>query len=210
MSKQTFTFGGVFIPAKVWLDSRLTSLDKLVWAVVAYMHDGSRICYASDQEIADSLGSEYELAVSGSLLRLTTYGIVSTTVDADGRRLLWASDIEFVEKEVEPEAQADIEDVKSIIELYNAECKTLPRAEKLTAQRIRRLRVLLADWNHDRFKRLFSRVHCSDFLSGRSGKWTGCNFDWVLTNSNLVKIEEGVYDNKGAALAPTKLPENLR
>jgi len=43
---------------------------------------------------------------------------------------------------------------------------------------------------------VFQKVEASDFLSGRSGKWNGCNFDWVLKEANMVKILEGNYDNK--------------
>ena len=37
----------------------------------------------------------------------------------------------------------------------------------------------------------------SDFLSGRNGKWTSCNFDWLINENNMVKVLEGNYKNKG-------------
>jgi hypothetical protein len=56
------------------------------------------------------------------------------------------------------------------------------------------------------FRRLFQKAQESDFLSGRSGRWTGCNFDWLLKEANMIKVLEGCYDNKGNArgmAAPT-------
>jgi hypothetical protein len=39
-------------------------------------------------------------------------------------------------------------------------------------------------------------AQASDFLSGRNGKWTGCNFDWLINENNMVKVLEGNYENK--------------
>ena len=53
------------------------------------------------------------------------------------------------------------------------------------------------------FDELFERVQRSDFLSGRSGKWHGCSFDWLLKPENLKKLLAGAYDNPApAAEAP--------
>ena len=43
---------------------------------------------------------------------------------------------------------------------------------------------------------LFKIVDDSDFLSGRNGKWTGCNLEWVLKPANITKIMEGNYANQ--------------
>ena len=52
------------------------------------------------------------------------------------------------------------------------------------------------------FEELFERVGASDFLSGRNGKWYGCNFDWILKPENLQKILSGAYDNPMPKPAP--------
>ena len=45
------------------------------------------------------------------------------------------------------------------------------------------------------FDELFERVRQSDFLTGRNGKWYGCNFDWIMQPEHLQKIMSGAYDN---------------
>ena len=45
------------------------------------------------------------------------------------------------------------------------------------------------------FDELFERVQQSDFLTGRNGKWYGCNFDWIIQPDRLKKILSGAYDN---------------
>lgn len=48
------------------------------------------------------------------------------------------------------------------------------------------------DW----WKRYFTKVYNSDFLSGRSREWTGCDFEWLIRPNNFVKVLEGRYDNE--------------
>ena len=57
------------------------------------------------------------------------------------------------------------------------------------------------------FDELFTRVQDSDFLSGKNGKWYGCNFDWILKPDNLKKILSGAYDNPAPKPAPNPAPK---
>lgn len=49
------------------------------------------------------------------------------------------------------------------------------------------------------FDRFFAHVAKSDFLSGTSGKWTGCDMGWLMKSENFTKVIQGNYDNKGQA-----------
>jgi hypothetical protein len=49
------------------------------------------------------------------------------------------------------------------------------------------------------FERYFAYVSKSDFLTGRSGAWTGCSLEWLMTEANFAKALEGQYENKAAA-----------
>lgn len=42
----------------------------------------------------------------------------------------------------------------------------------------------------------FKKVQASDFLTGRSKAWCNCSFDWLIKQSNTIKVCEGNYDNK--------------
>lgn len=51
------------------------------------------------------------------------------------------------------------------------------------------------DW----FDRFFGYVAKSDFLTGRSGKWTNCDLGWLMKADNFAKVVQGNYENKEAA-----------
>ena len=96
------------------------------------------------------------------------------------------------------DTRAQIDD-HSVIDCFNSVCKSLPKVQKLTEKRRRAIKnahKLLGDVT---FAELFAKVEQSDFLTGRTNKWNGCGFDWILQPSNLTKIVEGNYDNKQTA-----------
>lgn len=51
----------------------------------------------------------------------------------------------------------------------------------------------------DFFARFFKFVGASDFLMGRSGKWTNCDLGWLMKADNFAKVIQGNYQNKEAA-----------
>ena len=48
------------------------------------------------------------------------------------------------------------------------------------------------------FESFFSHVAKSDFLTGRSGKWGGCDIGWLMKSANFNKVVAGNYDNREA------------
>ena len=53
-------------------------------------------------------------------------------------------------------------------------------------------------------------VHDSDFLSGRNGRWTGCNLGWLLKPNNMAKVLNGSYGNRAAPAPVESLWEELQ
>lgn len=50
------------------------------------------------------------------------------------------------------------------------------------------------------FEGFFEYAAQSDFLTGRNGKWSGCDIAWLLKSENFVKVLEGKYlDDREAA-----------
>lgn len=49
------------------------------------------------------------------------------------------------------------------------------------------------------FDRMFAYVAKSDFLTGRSGRFTGCDLGWLVNEENFAKVVQGNYENKEAA-----------
>lgn len=97
---------------------------------------------------------------------------------------------------------------QQIADLYNSICVSLPRIKAITEKRRKHIRASWKELGGDitLFEQTFRQAEESDFLSGRSGKWTGCNFDWLIVYNNMVKVMEGTYGNKEAG----KLPQNLQ
>lgn len=85
---------------------------------------------------------------------------------------------------------------QQIADSWNAIVGSLPKVIKITDARNRLVKSRGAELSE--FEEVFKRVQASDFLSGRSGQWTGCGFDWVMKTANWTKIIEGNYDNKAS------------
>lgn len=49
------------------------------------------------------------------------------------------------------------------------------------------------------FDRYFDYVSKSDFLTGRNGRWSGCDLGWLVNAENFAKVVSGNYENKEAA-----------
>lgn len=82
-------------------------------------------------------------------------------------------------------------DFKLILEKYNAVCKNLPSATRLTDKRKRAIAKLIKD-GYD-LDELFLKASQSRFLGGdNSHKWHA-SLDWLLIPSNALKVIEGNY-----------------
>lgn len=92
---------------------------------------------------------------------------------------------------------------------FNGICKDLPEVKAMSDARKRAVRTLLNELEsleilpnlspYDKLRELFRMVQESDFLTGRSGKWGKCCFDWIMNKKNALKILEGNYTDKGGA-----------
>ena len=84
-----------------------------------------------------------------------------------------------------------------VVDSFNSICTDLKKVRSLTDTRLDAIRSAsdtvkaFGGWDE-----LFHVVQNSDFLSGRSGNWNGCGFDWILKPDNLVRIIEGQYSNR--------------
>ena len=85
-------------------------------------------------------------------------------------------------------------DYQAVVDSFNSICISLPSVQKLTDKRRKAIKVAASQLGELSFSDLFAMVESSDFLTGRSGKWSCC-FDWILKPTNLTKIVEGNYNN---------------
>jgi len=80
-------------------------------------------------------------------------------------------------------------------EAMRARWKWLLSAKKKNGDRYATTPEEAINW----FARFFAYVGTSDFLSGASGKWTGCDLGWLMKADNFAKVVSGNYDQKVAA-----------
>lgn len=116
--------------------------------------------------------------------------------------------VETSEKTSEvPDRKSERLSYDEIMKDFHATCPDLPGIRALNDARKTKIRSLVKEL--DKFKIfpgvepekklhvIFQAAQNSDFLSGRSGKWNGCSFDWLINKTNALKVLEGQYQNKG-------------
>lgn len=97
----------------------------------------------------------------------------------------------------EPEEETAAPKPEDLIALWNAKAHpNLPRVRDVTETRKRHIRARLSEHPDQAYwEEVLSLVNRSRFLTGQSADWR-CNFDWVISPSNLAKVTERTYDNK--------------
>jgi len=90
-----------------------------------------------------------------------------------------------------------------ILSAYHEHLPMLTAVRKMNDTRKRKLK---ARWCEDverqtpeYWDKFFAYVAKSDFLTGRNGQWTACDFEWLIEDSNHLKVIEGKYENREAA-----------
>lgn len=111
--------------------------------------------------------------------------------------------------EGEPEKETGRLDYQRIMSDFHRICIDLPKIRAMSDERKKKVRTLLNGleklkiWpevtKYEQLQKLFQMAQESDFLSGRSGKWDNCSFDWLMNKTNALKVIEGNYANKGGA-----------
>ena len=87
--------------------------------------------------------------------------------------------------------------LQEVTGLYHNICKSLPTIRTVTDKRKKTIKARIKQYpDLTTYEELFTKTEASDFLTGRDGKWSGCNFDWLLNENNMVKVLEGNYANK--------------
>ena len=89
---------------------------------------------------------------------------------------------------------------KYIVALYKEFCPSLPKVTKISESRKRAIRSLSKKYKDTEIMIVFQKAEKSDFLrEGAKGyghdNWRA-NFDWLIKESNFVKVLDGNYDNR--------------
>ncbi len=89
---------------------------------------------------------------------------------------------------------------EEVVAIYHEVLPELPSIAKLTDSRIKAINARIKDdmKSPEDWRRFFSKVAESDFLTGRSEKFQA-NLDWLVKPTNLLKVLEGNYKNRASA-----------
>ena len=94
---------------------------------------------------------------------------------------------------------------QQLADRYNAICTSLPKVVRLTDKRRRAVRLIHdKGYTPEQLDEVFRKAQESSFCTGLNDRHWKADFDWLLNESNLVKVLEGKYDNPAAAKPPEK------
>ena len=85
---------------------------------------------------------------------------------------------------------------QQVVDLFHSICVSYPVVRTLSESRKKAIRARLRVYSLEDFKSLFEKAEASSFLKGSNDRNWSATFDWLLKESNMVKVLEGNYDNK--------------
>lgn len=82
--------------------------------------------------------------------------------------------------------------------LYNEICVSFPRLRSLSEARKKAIKARLANgYTVESFRELFQKAEASSFLKGKNDRNWQATFDWLVKDSNMAKVIDGNYTDKG-------------
>lgn len=103
-------FNGVWIPKKVWLDTRLNALDKVILMEIDSLDQGEKGCYASNEHLAEFCQCS-KTKVSTAISKLIECGYLYIQ-NFDGRKRELKSRLSNFERQNIKNCNADIQNLK--------------------------------------------------------------------------------------------------
>lgn len=97
-----------------------------------------------------------------------------------------------------------------IKELYNAICTAYPKCTAMSDARKKAIAARMhSGYTVEDFRRVFEKAQASSFLKGGNNRNWRASFDWLLKDSNMAKVLDGNYDDKGQAAPHTPAADDL-
>lgn len=105
------------------------------------------------------------------------------------------------DKDMDKDMDKDRESInyQQIADMYNDTCVSFPRLTKLSDARKKAIKARLNTYSVEDFEKLFEMAEASSFLKGQNDRDWSANFDWLLKDSNMAKILDGNYQDRGSA-----------
>lgn len=90
--------------------------------------------------------------------------------------------------------------ITDIIDLYNEICVSLPKVKTISTARKTAIKSITKKYSIEQIREVFQKAEKNEFLKGSKG-WHA-NFDWLIKDSNFVKVLDGNYDCAAHIEAP--------
>ena len=95
-------------------------------------------------------------------------------------------------------------DYQQIADMYNSICKSFPSLRSLSDARKKAIKARLNTYTLEEFRTVFENAEASSFLKGGNDRnWTA-TFDWLIKDTNMAKVLEGNYADKGKRYTRTE------
>lgn len=118
----------------------------------------------------------------------------SVTKNNESKSIEIEKDIDI---EIETEREKERINYQEIVDLYNEICISFPSIRSMSDARKKAIKARLKVYSLEDFKTLFEKAERSSFLKGGNNRnWTA-NFDWLIKDSNMAKVLDGNYDDRG-------------
>nr|DAH30930.1 MAG TPA: helix-turn-helix domain protein [Caudoviricetes sp.] len=121
-------FKGVWIPKKVWLDTRLNALEKIILTEIDSLDNGEKGCYASNEHLAEFCQCS-KTKVSTAIRKLIDCGYIYVQ-NFDGRKRELKSRLSNFERQNIKNCNADIQNLKESNTDNNTVNNTLSKKER--------------------------------------------------------------------------------
>ena len=101
-----------------------------------------------------------------------------------------------LDKELDKEVKERV-DCQQVVDLFHSICTSFPKIRSISTARRKAIKARLNTYSLDDFKTVFENAEASSFLKGSNDRnWTA-TFDWLIKDSNMAKVLEGNYADKG-------------
>jgi len=92
-----------------------------------------------------------------------------------------------------PQLKIDYDKLKLF---FNSNCGSMSKIQVLSDSRKKKISILIKKFSKEDFMKVIEKSKESNFMQGENDREWKADFDWILNQTNFIKILEGNYDNK--------------